>query len=131
MSAATSRSNGSSIPPHLTTKEFFEVANRHLTTNGVLAYNVIGQIQGWKADIVGGIYRTMKEVFPQVYLFPAKSSMNVVIVATKSSQPLDPATILNNQPKGAVRTVQQRFRNRNAFLFVRVEQGRFCPVLNH
>jgi spermidine synthase len=96
MDAYTSSRYGSSIPPHLTTKEFFTLAAQHLTTNGVLAYNVIGQTQGWKADIVGGIYRTLKEVFPQVYLFPAKSSMNVVIVATKSSRALDQATVQRN-----------------------------------
>jgi spermidine synthase len=89
MDAYTTTRYGSSIPPHLTTKEFFTLAREHMTTNGVLAYNVIGQMNGWKADIVGGIYRTMKEVFPQVYLFPARSSMNVVIVGTKSQEAFD------------------------------------------
>jgi spermidine synthase len=89
MDAYTTTRYGSSIPPHLTTKEFFTLANNHLTTNGVLAYNVIGQIQGWKENIVGGIYRTLKEVFPQVYMFPARSSMNVVIIATKSPERFD------------------------------------------
>ena len=51
---------------------------------GVLAYNVIGQMQGWRTDFIGAMYRTLKEIFPQVYTFPAESSMNVVIVATKS-----------------------------------------------
>jgi spermidine synthase len=93
MDAYTATRYGSSIPPHLTTKEFFQLADQRLTTNGVLAYNVIGQIQGWKADIVGGIYRTMKEVFPQVYLFPATSSRNVVLIATKSPAQFDPARL--------------------------------------
>jgi spermidine synthase len=96
MDAYTWTRYGSSIPPHLTTKEFFALASQRMTTNGVLAYNVIGQIQGWKADIVGGIYHTMKEIFPQVYLFPAKSSMNVVFVATKSARPLDLASVERN-----------------------------------
>ncbi len=93
MDAYTTTRYGSSIPPHLTTKEFFTLANEHLTTNGVLAYNVIGQIQGWRANIVGGIYRTLKDVFPQVYLFPAETSMNVVLVATKSRDFFDPARV--------------------------------------
>src|SRR5580765_2338850 len=37
---------GSSIPYHLATKEFFDLASNHLTTNGVLAYNVIGTLRG-------------------------------------------------------------------------------------
>jgi len=75
---------GSSIPQHLATKEFFELARDHLTTNGVVAYNVIGTLYGWHADIIGAIYKTLNAVFPQVYLFPATTSMNVVIIATRS-----------------------------------------------
>jgi spermidine synthase len=76
---------GSSIPQHLATKEFFELARDRLTTNGAIAYNVIGTVSGWHSDLIGAMYRTMKEVFPQVYLFPAKSSMNIVFVATRSN----------------------------------------------
>jgi spermidine synthase len=84
MDAYTTSRYGSSIPRHLTTKEFFALASTHLTTNGIVAYNVIGQMQGWRTDFIGAMYRTLKEVFPQVYAFPAESSMNVVLVATKS-----------------------------------------------
>jgi len=76
---------GSSIPPHLVTKEFFELVRDHLTTNGVVAYNVIGTVSGWHAGLVGAMYRTLKTVFPQVYLFPARTSMNIVLVATLSA----------------------------------------------
>lgn len=93
MDAYTSGRYGSSIPPHLTTREFFALASVHLTTNGVLAYNVIGQMQGGRADIIGAIYRTMNELFPQVYAFPAESSMNVVLVATKSPARFDHARV--------------------------------------
>ena len=71
---------GSAIPQHLATKEFFELARDHLTTNGILAYNVIGTMSGWHADIVGAMYRTMKTVFPQVYVFRAMSSLNLVLL---------------------------------------------------
>ncbi|MGH7972018.1 MAG: spermidine synthase, partial [Limisphaerales bacterium] len=69
---------GPSIPQHLATKEFFELARDHLTTNGVVAYNVIGTLTSWHAEIVGSMYRTLKSVFPQVYLFPAQTSQNIV-----------------------------------------------------
>ena len=84
---------GSFIPYHLATKEFFELADGHLSTNGVLAYNVIGTLQDWQADILGSVYKTMKAVFPQVYLFPAQSSMNVVLIGVKSAPKLDAAAI--------------------------------------
>jgi spermidine synthase len=96
MDAYSTTRYGSSIPPHLTTKEFFTLASEHMTTNGVLAYNVIGQMYGWKADIIGGIYRTMKTVFPEVYLFPAKSSRNVVLIGTKSAERFDPDRVLRD-----------------------------------
>jgi spermidine synthase len=93
MDAYATTRYGSSVPPHLTTKEFFILARSHLTTNGVMAYNVIGQAQGLNADFVGGLYRTMREVFPQVYLFPAKSTQNTVLVATRSAEKFDGARV--------------------------------------
>jgi spermidine synthase len=78
---------GSSLPPQLTTKEFFTMADGRLTTNGVLGYNIIGQIAGTREKLVAALYHTMKSVFPQVYLFPADESENIVFIATKSKQP--------------------------------------------
>jgi len=80
---------GSAIPQHLATKEFFELALDHLSTNGVVAYNVIGSLDGWQADLVGAIHRTLHTVFPQVYVFPASSSQNLVLVATRSAVKVD------------------------------------------
>lgn len=90
MDAYTKSRYGSSIPYHLATQEFFELASQHLTDQGVLAYNVIGSLQGWRADILGALYRTLKSVFPQVYLFPATDSLNVVLLATKSQEKITP-----------------------------------------
>ena len=80
---------GSSIPYHLATKEFFELAASRLTTNGVLGYNVIGTMDGWRSELVGALYNTMKTAFPQVYFFPAKESDNVVLIGTKSAERTD------------------------------------------
>jgi len=93
MDAYTSNQYGSNIPYHLATKEFFEMASEDLTKNGALVYNVIGSYQGWRADIVGSVYRTMKEVFPQVYHFPASDSKNIVILGVKAKQGLTSATL--------------------------------------
>jgi spermidine synthase len=76
---------GSSIPQHLATQEFFELVRDRLTTNGIVAYNVIGSLNDWHAEIVGAIYRTLKKVFPQVYFFPAKTSRNIVLLATRAA----------------------------------------------
>jgi len=84
MDAYTENRYGSFLPQHMVTKEFFQIASDHLATNGVLAYNIIGQIQGLRADLLRAMYRTLKSVFPEVYMFPARDSQNVVFVATKS-----------------------------------------------
>jgi len=95
---------GASIPQHLATKEFFELARDHLSTNGILAYNVIGTLTSWRAEIVGALYRTLKSVFPQVYIFPAQTSLNIVLVATKAGiqanvNTLRPRALLLTQTK--------------------------------
>jgi spermidine synthase len=96
---------GSSIPQHLATKEFFELARDHLTTNGVVAYNVIGTLNNWHGEIVGALYRTLKSVFPQVYIFPAESSMNVVLVATRAAIKAEVSTL---RPRAQLLTQSKR-----------------------
>jgi len=86
MDAYATTRYGSSLPPQLVTKEFFVIAHRRLSTNGVLAYNVIGQLHGLRENLVGALYRTLKEVFPRVYMFPAQGSRNIVFIATKSRE---------------------------------------------
>jgi len=121
MDAYTSNRYGSFIPYHLATKEFFQLANNHMTSDGVLAYNVIGQIYGWRADIIGALYSTLKEVFPQVYLFPAKESQNVVMIATKSENRLTKKTILEKANKlGADGKVPMPLFRIRAFSFIDV-----------
>ncbi|HYT60997.1 MAG TPA: fused MFS/spermidine synthase [Haliangiales bacterium] len=93
MDAYVKNRYGSFIPYHLATREFFQVAGDHLTENGVLAYNVIGSLQGMRADIVGAVYKTLNSVFPRVYLFPARETYNVVFIATKSPQATAPAML--------------------------------------
>ena len=85
MDAYSTTRYGSSLPRQLATKEFFTLASQHLSTNGILAYNVIGQILGFRATLIGAMYRTLSEVFPHVYMFPVGESQNVVFVATKSA----------------------------------------------
>ena len=96
---------GSFIPSHLATKEFFELVRDRLTTNGVVAYNVIGTLQGARSDLVGALYRTMRTVFPQVYLFPARESLNIVMVGTRSARPM---TLALAQQKLAELTRQRK-----------------------
>src|SRR5262249_45707428 len=55
MDAYTEGRYGSSLPQHLATKEFFVLVREHLTTNGVLAYNLISNLGGWRTDLLGAM----------------------------------------------------------------------------
>lgn len=85
------------IPFHLTTREFFQVAERRLTAGGVLVVNVIGAVTGPASRITRSIAKTLSEVFPQVYAFAARrphnvsldTIQNVIIVATKDRKRID------------------------------------------
>jgi len=81
--AYLSSAYGPYIPFHLITLEFFEEVRNHLTVGGVMSYNVVGTILGLESEQVRSIYRTVSEVFPSIYLFPAETSMNVVFTAIK------------------------------------------------
>ena len=80
------------VPFHLVTREFFAAARRKLTSEGVLAANLIGSLHGSDSAMVRAAVKTMKSVFPQLYTFPTfgnrgyvlREVQNVVVLASKS-----------------------------------------------
>jgi spermidine synthase len=93
LDAYTRNRYGCVAPPHLVTKEFFELAKEHLSEAGVLAYNVIGTWQGPAARMPGAVYRTLQAVFPQVYSFPAQESQNIVFLAVRQPEKFSPQMV--------------------------------------
>lgn len=83
LDAYTSNRYGTFVPHHLATREFFQIASEKLTANGALLYNVIGATDERNTNALGSIYNSMAAVFPQIYLFPAQSSRNVVLMGLK------------------------------------------------
>ncbi len=57
------------IPPHLVTKEFFEEARERLAPGGVFMLNLIGYRAGQGGAIYASVYRTMKVVFPEIFIY--------------------------------------------------------------
>ena len=79
------------IPFHLTTREFFEECQAHLTDEGVVAINVGRTRTDWSlVEVLAG---TLKAVFPNVYMVdlaqPGQELINVLVVATKQPTRLD------------------------------------------
>ncbi len=85
--AYTHNRYGAFIPAHLATREFFTLAAGRLTDDGVLAYNVVATWEGPQSELLGAVYRTLRTVFPHVYAFPARESLNVVLIGTRASTP--------------------------------------------
>ncbi len=89
------------IPFHLATREFFTAARAHLEPGGVLASNVIGALDGPRSGFFRAVYKTFRDVFPRVYVFPAdwarfggtETLRNIIIVAT-DGPPLSRAEIV-------------------------------------
>ena len=89
--------NTDTIPFHLTTREFFQTAERKLSSDGVMVINIIGAISGPHSRIVRSVAKTLREVFPQIYFFPTLRAnhaslddlQNVIVIATKDRKRLD------------------------------------------
>jgi len=58
-----------SVPPQFTTREFFQLARDRLGDQGVLITNYYGSLAPDSRAIVYSVVKTMRAVFPQVYVF--------------------------------------------------------------
>ena len=81
MDAYSTGPNGSILPYHLATQEFFVLARNHLVNGGSLVYNVITDYGN--GTVLPDVYATMATVFDAVYMFTAGSSGNTVLVGQK------------------------------------------------
>ena len=80
------------IPFHLATREFFEAVRAHLTPDGVLASNIIGALDGRRSGFFRAVYKTLREVFPSVYVFPVdwgryggeEALRNIIVVGAQT-----------------------------------------------
>jgi spermidine synthase len=83
-----------SIPFHLATVEFLELARSRLTPGGVIASNVIGSIKGDASRLFRSMYKTYRAVFPTVTVHPVRDDgyteeepTNVILVAGDGASP--------------------------------------------
>lgn len=70
------------IPPHLTTVEFFETINSHLSEDGVMVINV-GR-SPINRDLVNDLSTTIGKIFPKIFIVDIPDSFNSMIFATKA-----------------------------------------------
>jgi len=74
----------SGAPAHLTTPEFYSMIHDHLLEGGMLIQNLTGT--AW-AESTRLKVETLRGLFPAVYLFHVKSSLNVILCGQRS-QPI-------------------------------------------
>jgi spermidine synthase len=86
------------IPFHLATREFYQEVAARLAPGGVLASNVIGAVRGSDSRLFRAIYKTLRSVFPQVYVFPVgggePQALRNIIVVSAEAPPLTPSEIV-------------------------------------
>ncbi|MDF1497739.1 MAG: fused MFS/spermidine synthase [Patescibacteria group bacterium] len=81
-----------SLPFHLTTKEAIKNIYDILDNDGIYIVNIISSFSGVKSEFFRSEYKTIKEKFKNVFVFPLQSkqenefkiTQNIIIVATKS-----------------------------------------------
>jgi spermidine synthase len=85
------------MPFHLATKQFFELAQKKLTPNGIVVANLISAVTGPSGKIARSFVRTVRQVYPQTYIFASRrpdnvsldTIQNVIVVATRDKQRVD------------------------------------------
>jgi spermidine synthase len=80
------------IPWHLTTQQFFEEVQTHLTEDGVVAVNV-GRAPEDRT-LIEAMTATMQTVFPTIHAVDVPGSLNTILVAT--NQPTTPENLAQN-----------------------------------
>jgi len=84
-----------SIPFQLTTKEAMEKIYQSLNPDGILILNLISSLEGPKSKFFQAEYKTIQEIFPQVYIFPTKFDNNT---ETKTDNPQNIILIASKNP---------------------------------
>lgn len=82
-----------SVPFQLTTKQALKKIYSALNDNGILVLNIISSLEGKKSIFFQAEYKTLQELFPQIYIFPVninqdndlKKLRNIILVASKNS----------------------------------------------
>lgn len=121
----------STVPYQLTTLETVKHMNRLLDDNGLVILNLISAIEGDRGQFLRAEYATFKQVFPQVLLFAVASddgakTQNLILVASKSRQPLD-----LKSPKPEIQRLLSRRWTKPIETDLPVLTDDFAPVENY
>lgn len=104
-----------SIPPHFTTKQFFETAKSKLSENGVFVANLIGDLSREQPSFIMAELKTFKQVFKNNHVFAVitpdveRGAQNIIIVGINGDRRLDfNSPALKNSDNSVLRTLAQQ-----------------------
>ena len=109
-----------SVPVHLTTKEFFELAKNKLSPGGVFMANVIGSLAPDTPSFTLSEMKTFRNVFPNSYFFGTESAtshnpQNLIFVGINGDEAVDfsdSRVLYDKNP--IIRTLEQKLVDVNA-----------------
>jgi spermidine synthase len=85
------------VPFEMTTVEFMQLANQRLDEDGMLLANLVSAPAGGGSEFYRAEYKTIDQVFPQVYAFQTTQAsvvQNVEVVASKRPARIDEKELL-------------------------------------
>lgn len=87
-------SEASTIPEHMATKEFFELVQSKLTSEGIVIANVIGDLAKVNDSLTYSEMKTLLSVFPNSYFFAIDSpnrlqAQNMIFLGINSDKKID------------------------------------------
>jgi spermidine synthase len=82
------------VPPQFTTREFFELAIAKLNDDGIFIGNYIGSLAPETRPMLISVFKTMRSVFPQVYIYAtsdpdSERMQNFIFIGHKRNGPID------------------------------------------
>lgn len=99
-----------SVPFFLATREFFTIVRDHLNPGGVLVNNVVSAPSGPRSKFFRSVYRTMREVFPQLRAFQVidkgQRTENIEIFAINARQTVSLATVRDRAKQMQSKTIK-------------------------
>ena len=127
------------VPFHLMTREFNELVYDRLTEDGVFISNIITSIEGNSADLFLAEIKTMKSVFPNVYIYPVISDQqtviqNVIVVAHKQEDSVTKFELLARKDNASVELVQaieNEYKKNIDLESYKILNDNFAPVENY
>jgi glutaminyl-peptide cyclotransferase len=92
-----------SIPPAYTTREYFSEAKSKLSPNGIFIANLIGGLAPDNSSFLLSEIRTIKEVFPETYVFAVDSidtpnTQNIIVLGVNGATSPKPFVFPSSAP---------------------------------